>query len=210
VVSATVLRQVPLWKSTNNKEMDTMKTLSLVALILAVALFAGVAVAEKAAITSGPQVGEDLAGPFHPLNVNGSAAGKKNCLYCSNGSNPVAMVFAREASPELTKLIKKLDSCVGKHADAKMGSFVVFCSNEEGLETKLKDIVKENEIKKVVLSIDNPAGPEGYKVSKDADVTVVLYKNRNVKANYAFKKGELKDKDIDKIVKDLSKILPSD
>ena len=41
-----------------------------------------------------------------------------------------------------------------------------------------------------------------------ADVTVVLYYKHNVKANYAFKKGELKDKDIEKIVKDLSKILP--
>ena len=32
---------------------------------------------------------------------------------------------------------------------------------------------------------------------KDADVTVVLYNQHKVKANYAFKKGELKDKDID-------------
>jgi len=186
-----------------------MKTLSIVALILAVALFAGVAVAEKAAVSSGPQVGEDLAGPFHPLNVNGSAAGKKNCLYCSNGTNPVAMIFARGTSPELTKLITKLDGCCATNADAKMGSFVVFCSSEEGLEPKLKDIVKENDIKKVILSIDNPAGPEGYKVSKDAEITVVLYKNRNVKANYAFKKGELKSKDIDTIVKDVSKIVPA-
>jgi hypothetical protein len=186
-----------------------MKTLSVVALILAVALFARVAVAEKAAVSSGPQVGEDLAGPFHPLNINGTAAGKKFCLYCSNGANPVAMVFAREASPEVTKLIKKLDGCCGKNADAKLGSFVVFCSSDEGLESKLKNIVKENEIKNVVLAIDNPAGPEGYKVSKDADVTVVLYKDRNVKANYAFKKGELKEKNIDTVLKDVSKIVPA-
>ena len=185
-----------------------MKTLSIVALVLAVALFAGVAVAEKAAVTSGPQVGEDLAGPFHPLNINGSAAGKKFCLYCSNGASPVAMVFAREATPEVTKLIKKLDGCCAKNADAKLGSFVVFCSSDEGLESKLKNIVKENDIKKVVLAIDNPAGPEGYKVSKDADVTVVLYKQHVVKANYAFKKGQMKDKDIEQIVSDVSKIVP--
>ena len=51
-----------------------------------------------------------------------------------------------------------------------------------------------------MLSIDNPAGPKGYKVSRDADVTVVLYTQHTVKANYAFGKGELKDKDIEKIV----------
>ena len=28
---------------------------------------------------SGPKVGQDL-NPFHPVNINGRAAGKKNCL----------------------------------------------------------------------------------------------------------------------------------
>jgi hypothetical protein len=187
--------------------MDTMKKHSIVALGLALVLFAGVAIAEKtAAVTSGPQVGEDLAGPFHPLNVTGKQAGKKFCLYCSNGSNPVAMVFARESTPELTKLIKKLDGCCAKNTDAKMGSFVVFCSNEEGLETKLKKMAKDEEIKNVVLSIDNPAGPEGYKVAKEAEVTVVLYTNRKAKANFTFKKGELKEKDIEAIAKAVPKI----
>jgi hypothetical protein len=39
-------------------------------------------------------------------------------------------------------------------------------------------------------------------------VTVVLYTDRTVKANHAFKTGELKDKDIDQIVAEVSKILP--
>ena len=41
-----------------------------------------------AGLKSGPQVDEKLAGPFHPLNVNGAKAGQKNCLYCQNGNNP--------------------------------------------------------------------------------------------------------------------------
>jgi len=179
--------------------MDTMKLHRTLALALAAALVAGVAVADKTTgVKSGPQAGEKLAGPFHPLNVNGEAAGEKNCLYCQNGNNPVAMVFAREATPEVTKLIKKLDACTAKHTEAKMGSFVVFCSNDEKLEAKLKKVAKTEDLKKIVLSIDNPAGPKGYKVSKDADVTVVLYVDHVVKANFAFKKGELDDKKIRK------------
>ena len=74
----------------------------IVASSLALALAIGVAFAEeKAAVKSGPQVGEKLAGPFHPLNVNGESAGEKSCLYCSNGAAPVAMIFARETSPEI-------------------------------------------------------------------------------------------------------------
>ena len=186
-----------------------MKTHSLVALGLALVLFAGVTAAEKAAVTSGPQAGEELAGPFHPLNVNGSQAGKKACLYCSNGTNPAAMIFARETTPELTTLIKKLDACCAKNKTAKLGSFVVFCSDSEGLESKLKTMAKEADLKNVVLSIDNPAGPENYKVSKDADVTVVLYVKRTAKANFAFKKGEMKEKDVETIMKSVPMILPS-
>ena len=45
-------------------------------------------------------------------------------------------------------------------------------------------------------------------IAKDAAVTVVLYNKRNVKVNHAFKKGEMKPADVDKIVGELSKILP--
>jgi hypothetical protein len=178
-----------------------VKTLKFAALGLAVALFSSVVVAEEgSSVKSGPQKGEELAGPFHPLNINGSKAGEKNCLYCSNGNNPVAMVFAREVTPAVQKLITKLDACVEANSDAKMGSFFVFCSDAEGLENRLKNVAKEAGLKKVILSIDNPAGPTDYNVNKDADVTVILYKKRKCVANFAFKKGEFTEKSIDKVL----------
>jgi len=118
------------------------------------------------------------------------------------------MIFAREVSDPLTSLVKKLDEAVVNNKSCRMGSFVVFCTDDEGLKDKLKSLAEKEQLKKVILTIDNPAGPTSYKVAKDADITVVLYDQREVKANYTFKKGELKDKDIEKIVKDLSKILP--
>jgi hypothetical protein len=59
-----------------------------------------------------------------------------------------------------------------------------------------------------VLSVDNPAGPPGYHIAKDADVTVVLYTKHNVKANFAYKKGELTEEEVDKILQSVPKILP--
>jgi hypothetical protein len=181
-----------------------------VAFALAIALLAGaVVVAGEASLTSGPQVDQKVPGPFHPLNVTGDKAGQKNCLYCANGTNPVAMVFAREVSPTVAKLIKKLDEETVKNDGCSMGSFVVFLSDKDGLEDQLKQMAKDTDLKKIVLSIDNPAGPKGYKVSQDADVTVVLYTDHTVKANHAFKKGDLTDKDIEKVVADVSKIVSS-
>lgn len=169
-------------------------------------LFGGVIAAEK--LKSGPQVGDEVPGPFHPLNVNGPNAGEKLCLYCKNGTNPVAMIFAREVSAPLIKLIKKIDEATAKHEDDKLGSFIVFLSDSPELEKKLKEVADKENIKHTILSVDNPPGPQAYKVAKGADVTVVLYTNHKVKANYAFAKGELKDKDIKTIVASVSKILP--
>jgi hypothetical protein len=120
------------------------------------------------------------------------------------------MIFAREVSDSLTSLVKKIDDATAKNSKANMGSFVVFCSDEEGLEKKLKELADKEKLKKLILTIDNPAGPKGYNVAKEADVTVVFYNKRNVKVNYAFKKGDLKAADVEKIVGDLSKILPDE
>ena len=68
-------------------------------------------------LKSGPQAGEKVPGPFHPVNVTGEHKGEKFCLFCVNGENPVAMIFAREISPELTKLIKKIDEATAKNKD---------------------------------------------------------------------------------------------
>jgi hypothetical protein len=110
------------------------------------------------------------------------------------------MIFAREINDNLTSLVKKVDAA--NVENKAISSFVVFCSDEEGLEGKLKKLAKDAGLKKTVLALDNPAGPRGYNVAKDADVTVVLYVKRNVKANRAFKKGQLKSSDIEAILKD--------
>jgi hypothetical protein len=166
------------------------------------------------AVKSGPQKGEEVPGPFHPLNVTGEHAGKKACLYCLNSGKPVAVVFAREATPAVAKLLKQLDSATVKNAKIEMGSFAVFCNSADGLEKQLEKLAADQKLAKLVLSIDNPAGPKEYAIAKDAEVTVLLYKTieekdgfaTRVLANHAFRKGELNDGAIAKVVADVSKI----
>jgi hypothetical protein len=184
-----------------------MRGLRVATSLVLVLLVSGLLLAGDAPKSS-IQPGERIPGPFHPLNVTGASAGQKNCLVCQNGTNPVVMIFARDLSDPLTKLIAKVDAATGQHRDCQMGSFVVFLSDREDLDKKLKEVGEKNRLKHTVLSIDNPGGPQGYKVAADADVTVVLYTQHLVKANHAFKKGELKEQDIDTIVADVSKILP--
>lgn len=158
-------------------------------------------------LKSGPQVGDDVPGPYHPLNVTGPYAGQKKCLFCQHGANPVAVVFAREVTPQVADLIKKLDDATGKNKDASMGSYAVFCSDNEKLQDQLKELAGKSKLANLPLTVDNAAGPADYKIAKDADVTVLLYKDFTVKSNFAFRKGELKDAEVSKIVADVAKIV---
>jgi hypothetical protein len=180
------------------------RLLDLTALIV-VGLVVGIASAADP--TSGPQVGERVV-PFHPLNCTGDHAGEKYCLICKNGPNPVVMIFARQVTPELTRLIKRIDEATNKNKERNMGSFIVLLSDSDNLEKELKELAKKEKIQHCVLTIDSPEGPESYNIAREAEVTVVLYRMETVKANHTFKKGELNDKGIEAIVADLAKILP--
>jgi len=174
------------------------------------ALFAVVVIvgaASAAQPKSGPQVGDKVV-PFHPLNCTGEHAGEKYCLICQNGPNPVAMIFARHVSPELIRLIKRIDQATDKNKERNMGSFVVLLNDSETLEKELKELAQKERIQHCILTIDNPDGPGGYNIAQEAEVTVVLYTRQTVNANHTFKKGELDERSIEAIVADLAKILP--
>lgn len=176
-------------------------------LAVAVAVVLG-GVVGAADLKSGPQAGDKVPGPFHPLNINGEDAGKKACLYCKNGDSPVAVVFARDADePTLNKLVAALDAVTAKNEKAEMGSFVVYLGGADKFEAKLKTQADQAKYKKIVLAVESPENVEKYKIAADAAVTVLLYTDRAVVANYAFEKGKLTEKDVEKIVADVSKII---
>ena len=54
---------------------------------------------------------------------------------------------------------------------------------------------------------DDPVGPPSYKLNNDAEVTVMLYSNRKVLANFAFRSGELNEAAIKKIAETLPKLI---
>ena len=109
----------------------------------------------------------------------------------------------------MTSLVKKIDAATAQHKAAHMGTFVVFCGDEKKLEAQTKDLASRNHINQTILTVFNDAaGPTEYHLAKDADVTVLLYTKRTVKASYGFREHELREADVDRIVNDLAKILP--
>jgi hypothetical protein len=170
-------------------------------------------------LKSGPQPGESLPGPFHFLNVNGSHAGVPHCLVCEYGLEPVVLVFAREVPDKgtpLANLLKKLDEAVSRHQTARLRAIAAFLSPEVGNEDTRVELVRrvqglanspDMDLKQVALSVGGEAGPEKYNLSKEADVTVLLYYKLKIEANFAYAKGKLTDKDVTAILAAVDKMV---
>lgn len=174
--------------------------------LLAAGLVATIAVGAEP-LKSGLQPGEKIVTIFEPVNINGEHAGEPYCLICENGLAPVAMLFARELNEPLLKLLGQLDAAAKQHQAEELGSFVVFLDESDKLRDELAAAAKKNGWQKIIVSTFAPQGPEGFKVAGDADLTVMLYREHEVKANHAFRQGELTAAASEKILADLPKIL---
>jgi quercetin dioxygenase-like cupin family protein len=165
-------------------------------------------------LTSGPQIGDRIPGPFNPLIVVDAEKPDRSGTRCDpverHGSSPVVLVFARTVSEPVTKLVKRLDAELAKHKQdgaKRLYAYMVMLSDDESLEMRLKDFAKKHRIKNTSLAIDwNVSGPSGWKLGRDADVTIILYSRGKVEANHAFRKGELNEKRIDTVLADLPKL----
>lgn len=158
-------------------------------------------------LKSGPQVGDKVPGAFEPFNITGTNAGEECCLFCKFGNDPSVMIFAAQPSDSLTALMKMLDELCVKYKKADLGSCVIFYQKGSALRSSLKALAAKEGFKEIILATLDEA-PKKYQISKDADVTVLIYTGAAVKSNYAFRKGELDGKSIASITKDVSKILP--
>ncbi len=182
-------------------------TRMLGAVLVAVALLAGGSQAAEE-LKSGPQRPTVKIGAFNPLVCSGPDAGNRTSLVVRHGPNPVVLIFARAISEEVIALVKKVDEATVKNGRANLGSFLVVCSEEESMKGRLEELARRLDLKKCTLTLlERKGGPKGYDLHPDAEVTVVLYVKRNPKAQFAYKKGELKDKDVEAILAELPRIL---
>jgi hypothetical protein len=175
-------------------------------------VFAGVASAED--LKSGLQPGDSI-GAFDVEKCGGAAddgvkVGSKLCYRCRLGARPMVMVFTKNADDKLAKLVAELDKTVTDKADTKLAAFVNLIGEDAAdLKTKVEKFEKDHKAGKIALVVpkDQPNGPESYKLSKDADVTVIIAKDGKVAANHALKADGLNDEAIKKIIADATKVV---
>ena len=175
--------------------------------VFALLVVASVAVAAN--VKSGLEVGDSPAA-FNVRDITGPKAGKTLCYRCQYGGNPTAVIFTREITDEVAALIQEIDKTVGENKKSKKAcGFVVLLTDDADAGAKqLEKLAKDKGIKNVPLTIfDGAAGPNSYKIAKDAAVTVLYWNKSRVQANHAFAAGKMTSDDVKKVAADTSKIL---
>ena len=160
---------------------------------------------------AGPESGlkeGSRVGAYYVMDVTGPSQGEKLCYRCKYGSDAVVNVFTRTTDDkEFVELVKQLDAKVGK--DKKMKAFVTVLTNDqEGAKKALKELAKKENIKNVPLTVyETPAGPDSYKIAKDAEITVLMWNNSTVKVNKSFGKDEMCEMCVKDVVASTDKLM---
>eukprot|EP00913_Durusdinium_trenchii_P035304 g33034.t1 len=150
-----------------------------------------------------------FVGAFNVKDVTGPSKGTSLCYRCKFGGRPVVTIFTRSIDDKVAKLIKNIDKKVGENGDKQMKAFVVLLTDDpDAAEPKLAALAKKSGIKNVPLTVfDGIAGPPGYKLKKDAEVTVLMWNKSKVKSNHGFAKGGLDAKSVKAVTAETKKIL---
>jgi hypothetical protein len=157
---------------------------------------------------SGVPVGQ-RPGPYSFLVATGKERGQQTCYICEQheGNKPAAVVFARNLSDPLGKLVGKLDAAGADRKDSGYKVWMTQLIAKADLDALAKWAQTQGLKAVPVGAFEDADGPPSYKLHKDADVTVLLFTRQKVVANFAFRAGELTDKKIDEVLKAVPQLL---
>jgi hypothetical protein len=177
------------------------------ACVVAMIAMAGIAGLAAEPVVSGLKPGQ-RPGPYSSLVSVGTERGQPHCFICATADRPAVIVFARTLSDPLGKLARGIDKALADHKDAELRAWVTFLSEDQtALDPKVVEWSKKHALRGVPLSVfEDVVGPPTYRLSRDADVTVLLSVKQKVVRNFAFRTGELNDERIAEILKTIPQI----
>jgi hypothetical protein len=158
-------------------------------------------------LQSGLKVGEKVH-TFYVRAITGPLKNKSVCYVCRNGDRPVVMIFVRRITPQLKKLLKGIDAEIDAHRAAGLRGFGVFLAGEGSeLLPQVQTLAFDEKINLPLTIAAAPSdGSAGGTIHPDAAVTVMLYRDQTVTANFAYRADELQDGEIDKVLKGIRKL----
>jgi hypothetical protein len=169
---------------------------------------AGLALAQPPQPPSGLKPG-DRPMPYAFVLATGPQRGQTFCYICDTADKPAVIVFARALSEPLGKLAAKLDQAVADAAAPELRSWLTLLTAgaQPGTETRLVEWGRQHALRHVPLGVfEDEVGPPAYRLNRQAEVTVIVFVQQKVVANFAFKAGELTDERVGEVVQSLAKL----
>ena len=163
-------------------------------------------------------VGTRLSHSLCENYLNGSHAGQARSLICDLAGRPAVLIYADEIEPDLITLLKKLDTVAERAKEQRMTSAFVLLTTREQDGEAVGALGQKEKLNSTILATtpgqrERPyfgiwPRPRPYYPHKEAAVTVLLLQRLQVQSSYAFRKGELKDSQVESIVKAASTLPP--
>jgi len=189
-------------------------------LLAAVVLGAsGIGVVRADSLPEPLPVGTRLSHSLCETYINGPHAGKARSLICDLAGRPAVLIYADEIEPHLITLLKKLDGVAEGAKEQKMKSSLILLTSREDDQESVRALGQKEKLEATILATtprqrNSPyfgiwPRPRPYYPHEEAAVTVILLQRLQVHSSYAFRKGELKDKELDAIVKAASTLPPA-
>jgi hypothetical protein len=158
-------------------------------------------------IESGLRVGE-VANPFSVRAVTGPFRGQTLCYRCKLGASPVVCVFARRIDDPLVALLKRLDAEVALSQKGLKTLLVLLTDDPAKAVAGLESLAAEYHLAHIPLTlVNNPYGPQDYRISDRADVTILMWRGPTVRVNRAYGRGAMTEADVEDILSDLPEVM---
>jgi hypothetical protein len=143
-------------------------------------------------LKSGLDVG-DYVPTFYSRVVSGTLMNKSICFVCRSGRRPVVMILMRDIKREHRPLIKNINRLVDLNRAAGVRGFGVMISeNPFGSISKVQTFVFNNKISMpLTVAPLSVASASSQNIHPDAEISVVLFRNREVVKTFPLRAGEL-------------------
>ncbi len=140
-------------------------------------------------------------GPYSFLIATGPDRGKQTCYICETGDDPGIIVFTRKLNQPVAKVLSSIDQFISKESktpDKQVArSWLTVLGEKTVVLDALTTWAKEQGLKKIPVGIfDDADGPPAYKIKPEAELTILLFKQKKVMANFSYRAGEFSDKEL--------------
>ncbi len=167
--------------------------------------------ADDSATKDGLQEGDPI-GVFYVTKIAGAVddavePGETLCYRCRYGSRPMVMVFARDTGGMVPNLVRAIEKSVGENEESKLKGIMTLIGDDAAV---LKDDAGkfaekvQAKLVPVVVAKETKTGPLSYKISEDADVTIVLAKDSQVVNTHTFDAANI---DVKSVISEVSEML---